>query len=103
SASGDGPAAWTVQFTMPSEWTMETLPTPSDDSVRLREVPARTMAAIRYVGDDAERREAAGEELLAKVEAAGLDMAGPVTIAGYDGPSVPQAERRWEAMVEVAR
>ncbi len=103
SAAGDGPVTWTVQFTMPSQWTMETLPTPRDGSVRLREVPARTVAAVAYTGDDPARREAAGEELLANVDAAGLEIAGPVTIAGYDGPSVPQAERRWEAMVEVRR
>jgi len=39
-----------VQFAMPPEWTLDTLPEPTDPAVSLRAVPARTVAVIRYSG-----------------------------------------------------
>ena len=39
-----------IQFAMPREWTLETLPEPLDARVVLREVPARTLAVIAYSG-----------------------------------------------------
>ncbi len=41
---------WAVSFMMPASYTMETLPTPDDPAIRLRQVPARRMAAVRYSG-----------------------------------------------------
>ena len=37
---------WIVTFTMPAEWTMETLPVPNNPNVTLREVPGEMIAAI---------------------------------------------------------
>ena len=42
--------AYTVSFIMPSKYTMDTLPTPSDPRVTLKEVPSRTLAALRWRG-----------------------------------------------------
>jgi effector-binding domain-containing protein len=39
-----------VNFLMPSKYKMETLPEPLDSDVKLREVPARKIAAVRYSG-----------------------------------------------------
>ena len=41
---------WAVSFTMPASYTMETLPTPDDPNIKLRQVPARRVAAVRYSG-----------------------------------------------------
>lgn len=41
---------WAVSFMMPSNSTLETLPAPTDQRVRLRAVPALRMAAVRYSG-----------------------------------------------------
>jgi len=38
----------TVQFTMPSKYTLETLPVPDSERVTLREVPAKKVAALRF-------------------------------------------------------
>ena len=38
---------WAVMFTMPARFTLATLPSPTDDRVRLRAIPARRMAAVR--------------------------------------------------------
>ncbi len=45
-----GPLSWRVQFMMPSEYSLETLPAPKDTRVQLRSVPAKRFAAIRYSG-----------------------------------------------------
>ena len=44
--SGD----WVIRFFMPSEHTMDTLPIPNDDRVRLVEVPAESVAVLRFSG-----------------------------------------------------
>ncbi|MDT5010310.1 MAG: hypothetical protein QOH57_1927 [Mycobacterium sp.] len=41
----------TISFFMPVKWTMETLPRPNDDNVTLVEVPAETVAVLRFTGD----------------------------------------------------
>lgn len=41
---------WTIRFFMPSKWTMDTLPTPDDDNVRLVSVPGESVAVLRFSG-----------------------------------------------------
>ena len=43
-------SAWTVRFIMPTSWTMDTLPTPSDARVSLKPIPARRFVAITFSG-----------------------------------------------------
>lgn len=49
--SADSPGEWTIRFFMPSKWTMDTLPTPDDERVRLTVVPPETVAALTFTGD----------------------------------------------------
>ena len=39
-----------VQFTMPEKYTLETLPVPNDDRVKLREVEPKKKAVLLYRG-----------------------------------------------------
>ena len=107
--AGDGPGGaltgegrYTVAFTMPSRWSMETLPDPKDTDVRLEPMPERTIAAWRKTGglDDADTQ-AALDELMGFVRERGFEPAGAPMRAGYDGPSVPRDQRRNEVMVPV--
>lgn len=86
-----------VQFTMPSEYTLETLPEPLDPQVRLREVPGGRFAVIRYSGTWSEGNY---QEHLAKlqrsVEAAGLRTTGSPIYSRYNAPFVPWFMRRNE-------
>lgn len=41
----------TIRFFMPSKWTMDTLPEPDDEKVRLVPVPGETVAVLRFSGD----------------------------------------------------
>jgi len=47
---------YAVSFLMPGKYTMATLPEPLDASVRLREIPARNIAAVRYSGTWSKKR-----------------------------------------------
>ncbi len=38
----------TISFVLPSKYTLDTLPTPNDDRVKLVEVPAQKVAALRF-------------------------------------------------------
>lgn len=48
--SQDGSGRWVVRFFMPNGYTMASLPTPNDSSVRLVELPGETMAVLRFSG-----------------------------------------------------
>jgi hypothetical protein len=91
-----------VRFMMPSEYDIESLPAPSDDRVRLAQVGARRLAAIRYRG----RWSKAGyERHLAELQAVlavnGLTAHGEPIWARYDPPWTPWFLRRNEVLVAV--
>jgi hypothetical protein len=41
---------YVLQFMMPKEWTLDTLPKPNDPRVVLKTIPSRKVAAITYHG-----------------------------------------------------
>lgn len=89
-----------MHFVMPSRYTLATLPRPNDPRVRLREVPAQRMAAVRFSGFTGEGRVAdKTAELLAWVKASGLETAGTPQLARYDPPWTLPFLRRNEILV----
>ena len=102
SAAEGEEGRYTVRFMIPSEYTMETLPEPLDPDVRLTRLPARTLVALRFVGERSFERVAAAEKAIAAyVEKTDLEPSGPFVTAGYDGPDTPAAEKRWEVQRQV--
>jgi hypothetical protein len=100
-APGDD-GTWIVQFTMPSAWTMDTLPVPDDPRVQLRRVPARGVLVRSYRGGwSEERRRGHEQELLQAARKQGLHATGPLTWARYDPPWKPWFLKRNEVWVEV--
>ena len=94
---------WTISFTMPAGYTMDTLPPPADPAVRLIEYPARRMAVVKFSGLASKARmEAKQRELLERVASAGLSPTGGPTFAFYDPPWTMPFLRRNEVMIEVA-
>lgn len=99
---GDASGSYVFAFVMPSKYTRETLPEPNDARVRIREVPARTVAARRFSGTWRGERFVENETaLLAAVAAAGLETIGAPMYARYDAPFKPWFLRRNEVMIEV--
>ncbi|MEE4154305.1 MAG: heme-binding protein [Erythrobacter sp.] len=96
--SGD---RWRMRFVMPSSYTMASLPPPPSD-IKLTELPARRLAALRFSGngspEDLARMEA---RLVAKLAAQGLTLRGDPEYAFYDAPMVPGPLRRNEVLLEV--
>jgi hypothetical protein len=66
SSGPDIPAGgtWVMSFTMPSSWTLETLPRPLDPLVTLRRTPARKVAVLRFSGSWSAERFAEQERRL---------------------------------------
>ncbi len=99
-AEGD---SWAVSFMMPAEYTMETIPAPSDPEVTIRAIPAQRMAAIRFSGRwKAKNYDKHLEELMAWVETKGLVVSGEPVWARYNAPFVPWFMRRNEILLPVA-
>ncbi|KZE98813.1 heme-binding protein [Rhodococcus sp. EPR-279] len=101
-SSTPGSDGWVVRFFMPAEWTMDTLPTPDDDRVTLVEVPAETVAVLRFSGgrsrDDVEPQMAALTEAL---RAHGIEMLGEPMTWFYDPPWTLPPLRRNEVVVAI--
>jgi len=102
TTAGQGDGRYTVRFSMPSKWTMETLPLPNDGSVNLVQVESEKRAAYRFTGSRSQDRiDEATDRLEAFLVQEDLRATSPVIVAGYDGPSVPMERKRWEVMVIV--
>ena len=100
----DAEQHWVIGFVMPAEFTLETLPEPQSDRIRMREVPARFVAVRRYTGRWTEARFREHEQSLREALAGSAwRMIGDVEYARYDPPFKPWFLRRNEVMVEVAR
>jgi hypothetical protein len=95
---------WTIQFFMPSEYTLATLPIPRDPSVVLTVVPAETYAVLRFSGLGSARTVA---EKQAELEAALIGSpwasAGEPVVWFYDPPWTLPPLRRNEVAVRVSR
>lgn len=91
-----------VRFMMPARYTIDTLPEPADPDVKLLQVPERAIVALGFTGARTQARvDATAAAVDRFVEAKGLEADGPYAVAGYDGPDVPESERRWEVQQPV--
>jgi DNA gyrase inhibitor GyrI len=96
--------AWTVQFIMPSTYTMETLPKPKNPDVQIKSFPGERVAVIRFSGvaDDTMLADKTAE-LKAMMESRKLTATGPLRFAFYNPPWVLGPLRRNEIMIPVAQ
>lgn len=93
-----------VTFSMPSKYTLETLPKPNNNAVKLREVPAQRVAVIRFSWYATDSRITRLEsQLIALLQRDGLTPLSSPAYAGYNPPlSAPWIQRN-EVMVEVVK
>lgn len=93
---------WRITFTMPAEYTLESLPEPLDARVELKREPGRLIAAIRYSGtwskDRYEEQEARLKSLVAE---RGLKAVGEPIFARYNPPFALWFLRRNEVLIPV--
>ena len=82
---------------------MEELPTPEDERVELRAVPAFTAAVIRFSGWATDgKSERKREELMEQLQLRGLAVIGDPVLNQYNPPWTLPFLRRNEVMVPVA-
>jgi SOUL heme-binding protein len=98
---GDG-KSWLVRFIMPSKYTMETLPKPNNAAVKLKEVPGKRFAVIRFSGmGGKESLDRHTKELEEFLSAKNLTPLSPPTYAFYNPPWTLPFLRRNEVLVEI--
>jgi effector-binding domain-containing protein len=78
------------------------LPKPKDERVKIREVPAKKVAVIRYSGTWSEENYSENEMLLYQfLKERGYEIKGKPLWARYDPPFMPWLFRRNEIMIEI--
>jgi hypothetical protein len=91
-----------MRFFMPAAYSLETLPRPGDDRVRIVTVPAQTLAVLRFSGvADDDQVAAKQANLLAGLAGSTWEPIGEPGFFGYDPPMTPAELRRHEVFVEV--
>jgi len=102
SQTADGEGRWVIRFFMPADKTMESLPEPDDDAVKLVTVPEETVAVRRFTGSRSRRAIAAQTaELMRAVRGAGFEPTGSPATWFYDPPWTAPPLRRNEVVVPV--
>ncbi|MDW7755701.1 MAG: heme-binding protein [Brevefilum sp.] len=98
--SGEG--LFSVAFIMPSEYTLESLPEPTNPDVRIIQVESRTLAALRFRGYFSERKvRKAKKQLGSWVEKEGYQCKSEIVVARYNPPWMPWFLARNEVLVEI--
>jgi hypothetical protein len=93
---------WLVSFMMPSGSTLENLPKPDDDAVKLRLVPAQRMAVVRYSGFwSSQRYQQMLMSLESWIQQSRLRATGAPVWARYNPPFTPWFLRRNEILIPI--
>jgi DNA gyrase inhibitor GyrI len=102
--SEDEVGAWKVRFTMPANYTMATLPKPTNDAVTLKEVKNARFATIRFSGmGDSDRLREKTAELTSFMREHHLKSISQPTYAFYNPPWTIGPLRRNEVLIEVPK
>jgi hypothetical protein len=95
---------WRITFLMPAEYTLETLPEPLDERVRLVQESGRLMAAVRYSGTWSKASYQKNKAMLEEyIQKRGLSQKGEAVWARYDPPFMPWFLRRNEVLIPVEK
>ena len=97
-----GEHTYRISFTMPSKYTLDTLPIPDDERIKFKEIRNQKMAVLRFKGRV--NHKLANEEMAELKEWLNKNNIKPKSnfiVAQYNNPAVPGFFRRNEVMVEV--
>jgi len=97
-----GAQRWRIHFVMPSRYTLATLPKPLNPQVKLREIPAKTYAALTYSGFNTESKvQENTDQLLDWLKTQKIETIGKPQLARYNPPWTLPFLRRNEILQEV--
>jgi effector-binding domain-containing protein len=94
--------AWKVNFTMPSKYSMNTLPTPNNEKVTLHQVPSKKYASIKFSGMGSNKNLASHEkELQEYISKNKIQTLSEPIYAFYNPPWTLAFLRHNEIMIEI--
>ena len=95
---------WRIAFMLPTKYTFENAPIPTDSRVQVRAVSGRLFAVLRYSGRWTERNfTTRSTELLEAIDEERIEPIGEIRSALYNPPYTLPFMRRNEVMVAVDR
>lgn len=93
---------WRVEFVMPSQYTLATLPKPKNDEVKIQAIPEKYYAVIRFSGFISDKSVMEQTELLNTwIAKEGLSAVGAPRLSRYNPPWSLPFLRRNEVLIEV--
>ena len=102
STKKEGDEMTTVAFVMEQKYSIDTLPTPNDERIRIREVPERFVAVRRYSGRWTDAKYQRNLQLLIEaLSNVSLEVVGEPVLARYNSPFSLPMMRRNEVMFEI--
>jgi len=91
---------WRVHFVMPRKYTLESLPIPNNNEVKLRQIPTLKYAVIRFSGFTGKEKVAEKTtKLMEWMNSKGLTADGLAQLARYNPPWTLPFMRRNEIMI----
>jgi hypothetical protein len=91
-----------ISFTMPSKYTLETLPEPDDPRIKFKEVKNQKTAVLRFSGRVKKKLAYKKMEEMRKwLDKKNLNPRSNFIVAQYNNPAVPSFLRRNEILVEI--
>ncbi len=95
-------AGWKVNFVMPSQYSLETLPKPNNPLVKIKPIPAMKFAVIQFSGlVDEEKMAKKVTDLEQWISTKQLKVLGNAELARYNPPWTLPFLRRNEVRIEV--
>lgn len=97
-----GDKKWLVQFNMPKEFTIQTLPEPQDKRIKFKIIPERKMVAIVFSGSWSDKKFSENTDKLNNfIKNKNIKTIGEATLAYYDDPFTFPWNRRNEVIWEI--
>ncbi|XHH09263.1 MAG: heme-binding protein [Candidatus Bathyarchaeia archaeon] len=91
-----------MAFVMPKDLTIDKVPEPLDNRIKIEEIPSHTVGAICFSGGWSEKHfEKETQTLLDELSKAGIKTKGNVFTMLYNPPYIPGFLRRNEVAIEV--
>lgn len=99
-SNGEKDKQWMITFTMPSSYSLETLPTPNDPRVKLKQVPGYRAAVLKFTGFNSDEKVKKNITRLEDfIKSRNLKAAGTPIYARYNPPWTPWFLRRHELII----
>ena len=91
-----------IAFVMPEEYTLENTPEPNDERIRIKKMPERYVAALKFRGRwTPSNFTGKSKQLLKELEKSNIKTKGNIFTMRYSGPLTPWFLRRNEVAVEI--